>query len=84
VTAGDLVVELTAEAEAELRLAGRAGDPVGGLEAFLHRRGATLHPGHHLMLTASMRLGCLYGHWPKGGTGPMGLPRPLLERKVGY
>ena len=73
------VTSINQEAEEEIKRS-RAGDLLGNLEGFLHRHGSVLHPGHHTIVAASLRLGWLYGRWPGGGLAA--LTRPERERKV--
>ena len=60
------VAEILSAAEASLRASGQ-GDVLARLEQFLAEQEAVLHPGNHLVVTAKMRLGWMYGNWPQEG-----------------
>ena len=52
-----------------------AAEAVPGLETFLHHQSTVLHPGHHLMVSAKMKLGCVYGNLPGDRGRLVDLPR---------
>ena len=60
------VAKILSDAEAELRASGQ-GDVLAKLEKFLAEQEVVLHPGNHLVVTAKMRLGWMYGNWPEEG-----------------
>jgi len=64
----------------EVRGTGGKEDPILHLEHFLYRYSGILHPGHSIMASTKMRLGCMYGNTE--GSSVETLSHPELERKL--